>query len=312
MSRKKSLEWQWQCLSTLGYKLALLLGWYSFLSMLSSLFIWLRNLAILGIFLVISLSVYATKIEPNWFQVVPIDINVPKLASSFEGFKIVQISDIHADDSMTPQKLSRIVKIVDKQEPDIIAITGDFFTRKPNKKSAELLKNNLIHLLPKEKTVAVLGNHDHYYNPQIMRKILKQSNVLELENSVYTVHRGEDVLSIAGVDDYWKQKARIDLVMEKLPAKGAAVIMAHEPDFADISAKSDRFALQMSGHSHGGQVRLPFFPPPVLPALAKKYPIGRYQVGNMVQYTNRGIGMGKPLIRFAARPEITVFTLSAS
>ena len=280
--------------------------------MLSSVLLWLRNLFILGVLLVVSLSVYATQIEPNWFQIVPIKVNVPQLAPEFEGFKIVQISDLHADDSMTPQKLGKIVRLVNKQQPDIIAITGDFFSRKPNRKAAELLETNSLHLLPREKTVAVLGNHDHYYDPQILRKILKRSNILELQNSVYTVRRGNAVLSVAGVDDYWKQKARLDLVMQQLPPTGAAVIMAHEPDFADVSVTAHRFALQMSGHSHGGQVRLPFFPPPVLPALAKKYPIGRYQVKDMVQYTNRGIGMGKPLVRFAARPEITVFTFSAS
>ncbi len=280
--------------------------------MVSLLLSWLRNLFIVSVVAIVSLSIYATQIEPNWFQVVQVKINVPKLATNFDGFKIVQISDLHADYAMTSQKFTKIVNLVDRQKPDIVAITGDFFSYEPSQKAAELLEKSLINLLPKEKTVAVLGNHDHYYDPQILRQILKKSNILELENSVYTIHRGEDVLSIAGVDDYWKRKARLDLVLEKLPQEGAAVIMAHEPDFADRSAATNRFILQMSGHSHGGQVRLPFFPPPVLPALAKKYPLGRYQVGDMVQYTNRGIGMGKPLVRLGSRPEITVFTLSAS
>ncbi len=280
--------------------------------MLSLLLAWLRNLFVVSVVAIVSLSVYATQIEPNWFQVVRVKVDIPQLASNFDGFKIVQISDLHADYAMTAQKFAKIVRLVDRQKPDIVAITGDFFSYQPSQKSAELLETSLIKLLPKEKTVAVLGNHDHYYDPQILRQILQKSNILELENSVYNIQRGEEVLSIAGVDDYWKQKARLDLVLQELPKKSIAVIMAHEPDFADLSAATKRFVLQMSGHSHGGQVKLPFLPPPVLPTFAKKYPLGRYQVGNMVQYTNRGIGMGKPLVRLGARPEITVFTLSAS
>lgn len=277
--------------------------------MFGKILIWLRNFLIFSIVTVVLVSTYATKIEPNWFQVVPVDITIPQLASSFEGFKIAQISDIHTDDSMNQKKLARIIELVDKQQPDIIAITGDFFTKSPDQESIDLLEENLANLLPKEKTIAVLGNHDHTYNPEIIRNIFNNSNILELNNSVYTIQRGEDKLNIAGVDDYWKRKSRLDLVMEQLPSDGVAVLLAHEPDFADVSSVENRFALQMSGHSHGGQVRIPFRLPPVLPPLGKKYPVGRYQVGNMVQYTNRGVGMVKPLVRFGSRPEITVFRL---
>ncbi|MBZ0286049.1 MAG: metallophosphoesterase, partial [Anaerolineae bacterium] len=85
--------------------------------------------------------------------------------------------------------------------------------------------------------------------------------------------------------------------------------LAHEPDYADISAATGRFDLQISGHSHGGQVVIPFIGPPVVPPYSKKYPLGRYQVGTMIQYTNRGVGMISPAVRFNCRPEITVFTL---
>ena len=277
--------------------------------MFSKIFVWLRNIFIVLVITVVAVSTYASKIEPNWFQVVPIDIAVPGLASSFEGFKIAQISDIHTDDSMNQKKLAKIVSLVDRQQPDVIAITGDFFSKRPNQEFINLLSSNLANLLPTEKTLAVLGNHDYYYDSQIIKDILRRSNIVELDNSVYTIQRGQNKLSIAGVDDYWKRRSRLDLVINQLPQDSVAVLLAHEPDFADISSAENRFALQMSGHSHGGQVRIPFLRPPVLPSLGKKYPVGRYQVGNMVQYTNRGVGMVKPLVRFGSRPEITVFTL---
>lgn len=277
--------------------------------MFGKILIWFRNLFLIVVVIVISIIIYAYEIEPNWFQIVPVNLTIPELSTNFEGFKIVQISDLHTDDSMNQSKLAKIIKLIDKQQPDIIAITGDFFTSEPNLEKIDLLENNLVNLLPKEKTVAVLGNHDHYYDSQIIKDVLQHSNILELDNSVYTIQRGEDKLNIAGVDDYWKRKSRLDLVMEQLPEDGVAILLAHEPDYADVSSVKNRFALQMSGHSHGGQVRIPFFTPPVLPPLGKKYPVGRYQVGNMVQYTNRGVGMVRPRVRFGSRPEITVFTL---
>jgi predicted MPP superfamily phosphohydrolase len=99
-------------------------------------------------------------------------------------------------------------------------------------------------------------------------------------------------------------------VVARLPAEGAAVLLAHEPDFADRSARSGRFDLQLSGHSHGGQVRL--FNQPLLPVPhGMKYRSGLYRVGKMIQYTNRGLGMGFPPVRINCRPEITVLTLRA-
>jgi uncharacterized protein len=277
--------------------------------MVRNILLWLRNIFIVLIILVVSIGIYATKIEPNWVEVVKVKVNIPELSANFVDFKIVQISDLHTDDSMTQKKLAHIVDLIELQQPDIIALTGDFFSREPNTEAINLLEKNLANLLPKEKIVAVLGNHDHSYNSQTVRDIFYHEDILELDNSVYTIQRGENKLNIAGVDDYWKQKSRLDLVMEQLPKDGIAILLAHEPDFADVSSVTNRFALQMSGHSHGGQVRIPFRNPPILPPFGKKYPVGRYQVGNMVQYTNRGVGMVKPLIRFGSRPEITVFTL---
>jgi len=264
---------------------------------------------IAAIVIIAVLGFYGSQVEPNWFQIVRVNIDLSELASAFDGFKVVQISDIHADDSMNQRKLAKIVKIINRQKPDAIAMTGDFSTLEPDAATTKLLEKGLAKLSAKEKTLAVMGNHDYFHNPQIVRGILKRDRILELKNSVYTVERGTDKLNFAGVDDYWGKQSRLDLVMQQLPQDGVAILLAHEPDFADVSSPKNRFALQISGHSHGGQVRIPFRKPLVLPLYGKKYPLGRYQVGSMIQYTNRGVGMVKPRFRFASRPEITVFTL---
>ena len=101
-------------------------------------------------------------------------------------------------------------------------------------------------------------------------------------------------------------------MLARLPRTGAALLLAHEPDFADITPPPGRFDLQLSGHSHGGQVVIPFLGPPTLPEIGEKYPSGRYQVGGMIQYTNRGVGMVRPHVRLNCRPEITLLTLHAA
>ena len=116
---------------------------------------------------------------------------------------------------------------------------------------------------------------------------------------------------MGGVDDVWSGIARLDVVLEKLPEDGAAILLAHEPDFADASAATGRFDLQISGHTHGGQVVVPFYGAPILPYLGQRYPAGLYQVGDMLQYTNRGVGMARIPIRINCPPEITLFTLES-
>jgi len=114
------------------------------------------------------------------------------------------------------------------------------------------------------------------------------------------------------VDDIWEGRVQLKALQTQVPHDGAAILLAHEPDFADKSSVTGRFDLQVSGHSHGGQVVVPFYGPPVLPFLGQKYPSGLYKVGDMFQYTNRGVGMARLPIRINCPPEITIFDLESA
>jgi predicted MPP superfamily phosphohydrolase len=107
----------------------------------------------------------------------------------------------------------------------------------------------------------------------------------------------------------WFGDIRLEDVTARLGDNSAAILLAHEPDFADRSEATGKFDLQISGHTHGGQIVIPFYGPPVLPHLGRKYPSGLYKVGNMFQYTNRGVGMHSLAVRFNCPPEITIFEL---
>jgi uncharacterized protein len=257
--------------------------------------------------------VYGILVEPDNLELKEVEIKLPHLASQFAGYRIVQFSDLHMGGWMNGERLRKVVDIVKAQNPDLVVITGDFFTgpvwSENLTRAAEEFVAEISRLTSDFTTLGVLGNHDYWSDAEEARKALRRCGVIEIGNGFYSLERDGQELHIAGVDDIWYEHDNLDEVLSKLPDTGAAILLAHEPDFADISAKTGRFGLQLSGHSHGGQIVLPFIGAPGLPRLAHKYPSGLYKVGDMWQYTNRGVGMSFP-IRFNCPPEITVFTLN--
>ncbi len=253
---------------------------------------------------------YVTKFETGWVKITSLSLILPRLHPAFDNYRIVHISDIHMETWMNRQRLTEPMRQVNAMKPDLIAITGDFATELLQRTPDDLI-DNLSLLEARDGVFAVLGNHDYWTNVYTIRSILKTSGITELPNAVHTLRRGQASLHIAGVDDYWEGHARLRNVLAQLPEDGAAILLAHEPDFAQISVASRRFDLQLSGHTHGGQVVLPGIGPFVLPMYGRKYPIGLYDLDGMLLYTNRGLGTARPQIRFNCRPEIAVLTLHA-
>ncbi len=253
---------------------------------------------------------YSAWVEPNRIEVTRVSVTLRRLARAFCGYRIVQLSDIHLGDWMDAVRMDDVVRRTNAQKPDLIAITGDFVTRRAYSHLPDLA-DVLSHLKARDGVVAVLGNHDHWSGAHLVRNMLAASGIHELANAARTIQRGGAQLHIAGVDDVMVGRDRLDLVLARLPESGAAILLAHEPDFADQSAMTGRFDLQLSGHTHGGQIVAPSIGPIQLPELGRRYPSGRYQVGEMIQYTNRGVGMVSPFVRFNCRPEISVFELHA-
>jgi hypothetical protein len=159
------------------------------------------------------------------------------------------------------------------------------------------------------RAVAVLGNHDHFNGPKIVEAGLKERGIAVPRNACFPLERGKDRIWIAGVDDVWVGAADLDRALRGIPANEATILLAHEPDFADDAASAP-VDLQLSGHSHGGQVRLPGIGALVLPEMAHKYPIGLNRVGHLQVYTNVGLGVINPPVRFLCPPEVTFLTLS--
>jgi len=245
------------------------------------------------------------------FQLEHVEVTITNLDPIFHDYCIVNISDIHLGQWISFKHLEGVVDLINNQKPDAITITGDFVSY-ILEEVAEDLEVALKKLNPKEISIAVLGNHDHWMGADKIREILKKCNIIDVSNDVYTLKRGEAQLHITGVDSVMLNKHRLDLVIEKLPEEGPAILLAHEPDFADVSSSTGRFSLQISGHSHGGQFIIPGLGTFIRGPHFIKYPHGKYQVGDMVQYTSRGLGTNIFWFRINCDPEITIFKLKSS
>lgn len=252
---------------------------------------------------------YAREVETRRVEVRPVELTLPRLAPEFDGYRIVQFGDLHLDDWSKPERLHRIVGRVNDQQPDLVAITGDFASYSAKEFDAGRLVEALRGLRARDGCVAILGNHDYLTDVKLVRRCMREGGITELVNSVRTLRRGDAALHIAGIDDVMEGESRLDLVLRELPEEGAAILLAHEPDFADVSSATRRFDLQLSGHSHGGQVAVPFLQRLVLPPFSQRYTRGLYDVRGMIQHTNRGIGFVHARLRFLCRPEITALTL---
>ena len=255
---------------------------------------------------------WAREVETRWLEVVPVTLALPRLAPEFDGYRVVQIGDLHLEDWTKPRRIERIVNLVNDQRADLIAITGDFLSYSANPGVPLRLTEVLERLEARDGVLAITGNHDYLADIDTVRRCLRESGVTELRNDVRTLKRGSAALHFAGIDDVMEGRSRLDLVLQKLPEEGSAILLAHEPDFADVSSATGRFDLQLSGHSHGGQVRMPIRGPVFLPPFSQRYSSGLYEVGEMLQYTNRGLGFVDARLRFLCRPEITVLTLESA
>jgi uncharacterized protein len=244
----------------------------------------------------------------DWVDTNHISIGISGLPQEFDGYRIVQISDFHLGTWLTREFLLDAVEQVNRQKPDLIAITGDFVTIKPERFLDDL--SAAVHSLSaQDGIIAILGNHDHWSDPELICKCLEQSGACVLANQIYPVQRDNETLYIAGLDDMMVGKEDLALILSALPDGKKAILLAHEPDYADISAQTSRFVLQLSGHAHGGQIVIPRRGPLYLPTHAKKYPLGLYNINGMLLYSNSGLGTAELQFRYNSRPEIAVLTL---
>jgi uncharacterized protein len=268
-----------------------------------------------------TLAADATIFEPNHPKVVQIEVPLARLPEAWDGLRVVQLSDFHHDKHFSVTPLRRAIDMVNSLHPDLVVLTGDFVTvpllahslqnQKRVADAAEPCALLLSRLYARFGTLAILGNHDADSDPNRIIDILHTHNISVLRNRSIPLEQGGKRLWLAGVDDVLEGRPDLDLALRQVPQNETVALLVHEPDFADTVARRP-VDLQLSGHSHGGQVRFPLIGAPYLPPLARKYPWGLRRIGPLTLYTNAGIGTIRVPVRFNCPPEITLITLRAA
>lgn len=247
---------------------------------------------------------YCFLVEPAWLALERVVVALRGLLPSLEGFRIALLADLHRGPQVGQEQVARAVDLAQRQGADMVLLAGDFVSQSAS--YAPSCAEELARLQAPAGVYACLGNHDYWTDSEAVTRALQRVGVRVLCNEAVPVAGG---LWVAAVDDVWEGHADLPAALEGVAAGATVVLLAHEPDFADEVASHGRVALQLSGHSHGGQVRLPLLGPPVLPYLARRYPAGLYRVGDMQLYVTRGVGLVAPPVRLNCRPEVTLLTL---
>lgn len=222
--------------------------------------------------------------------------------------RIAQLTDIHHGPTVSLGFVQHAVEMTRRLEPDLIALTGDFVYHgtefiAPCFRALGTLRAPLG-------VFGVLGNHDHRGDPWFTRQCMVREGIADLTNASRWVRRGRQALCIAGVADLWEDEPNLDQALAQVPAKAPVLLLAHNPDYAE-ELTDRRVGLMLSGHTHGGQVNLPLFGPPVLPSrFGQKYASGLVRDGWKQVFVSRGVGTIIPPVRFRCRPEIALITLT--
>jgi predicted MPP superfamily phosphohydrolase len=264
-----------------------------------------------------ALAVDTALIEPNRPRIVRKEIALRRWPARLEGFTIALLSDFHYDPYFSVHPLRASISMVNGLHPELIVLTGDFVSvpffgdNAKGASHAEPCAQLLRQMQAPYGLWSVLGNHDALTDPNRVTDSLLSVGIQVLANQSVPIEVKGARFWLGGVDDVLEGRADLDATLHKVPADDPVILLAHEPDYADHVVRY-RVDLQLSGHSHGGQVRVPLLRPLWLPALAKKYIWGLYKIGGLTLYTNPGLGtVGVPL-RMHCPPEITLLTLRPS
>jgi uncharacterized protein len=225
----------------------------------------------------------AILLAPNRPRIVRQEFFLPRWPERLSGFTVAVLSDFHYDPYFSIHPLRAAIAMVNRHHPDLIALTGDFVSVPPfgnwekAASAAEPCAGLLRRMSAPHGLWAVMGNHDDATDPEHVTRALQAVNIQVLANQSQPIERDGARFWLAGVNDVMSGTADLSKTMHGVPAGEAVVLLAHEPDFAD-EASQYPIDLQLSGHSHGGQIRIPFLPPLYLPELAKKYVWGTYHI----------------------------------
>ncbi|HWA99557.1 MAG TPA: metallophosphoesterase [Pirellulales bacterium] len=259
------------------------------------------------------LGIYTWQIEPHWLEIVRRPLPIANLPPELRGRTLLHLSDLHVGPQVSDAYIARVFETVRSLAPDIVVYTGDFTSRdtdvepQVSRVYADCVRGRLG-------TIGVLGNHDYGMNwsrPEIalrLTSILGDCGIHILRNEVAEIAG----LQFAGMDDLWAGHFACASTLAGLAPSKAAIVLSHNPDSVDKPGWDGYEGWILSGHTHGGQCKPPFLPPPLLPVRNRRYTSGVFELTqNRRLYISRGVGHLLQ-VRFNVRPEATLFELQAA
>lgn len=268
---------------------------------------------------------YVTQVEPNWIEVTNVDLPLPGLPDALDGFTIAQLGDFHLGRYVSAEDVRRSVRIANDLEHDLIVLTGDYVYGSAS--YGDACGRELASLRAQSGVFAVLGNHDVWTDADQVASNVAAAGIEVLRNQARALEVGSSRIWLLGVEDtgytagflggsfndfraVWQRaRGKLSTLLEEIPADEPRLLLVHNPDFTEM-LPAGRIDLALCGHTHGGQVRVPFLGRPVVPScFGEKYASGLVQGPMTLVYVNRGIGLIAPPVRFNCRPEVTLLHL---
>ena len=267
----------------------------------------LNGLVAAPLLAVAATSAYARLVEPHFYRISETDVFIRDLPERFENFRITQLTDIHHSRILGIDQVHHVVELAQQTKPDMFVLTGDYTTT--YRRFIEPCAEALGQLSAPEGVWAVLGNHDHYTDPELTTRALQRRHITVLENANTTLQRGPDSLQLSGIDDWSWNFTDWTSAFSGLKPSTPTILLSHQPSVLDLE-QTQNVALILSGHTHGGQVRLPGLGAPMRFATREmKYDRGLFQRGETQLYVSSGTGVIGLPVRFGVRPEIAVLRL---
>ncbi len=246
--------------------------------------------------------------EAGWIRIHRAALQVPRLPPPFSGTTLALLADVHHGPFTGIEYVQGLVQLTNALSPDIVMLAGDYVHRdgqyiEPCFKALANLKSPLG-------VFGVLGNHDHWHGARETSRAMRAGAIVEMTNSGVWIERDGARLRLSGVDDLWEGAQDLDRALADTRQSETAILLSHNPDFAE-TITDPRVGLVLSGHTHGGQVVLPFVGAPRVPSrYGQKYLHGLVKTPHTQVFITRGLGTVTPPLRFCCRPEITLITIT--
>lgn len=265
-------------------------------------------LAACGFLLGLVMAWRARFVAPYRAQVRQVVVRVPRKHRNLTGLVIAFVTDTHVGPHLAASELEPVVRSLEAIKPDLVLFGGDYICESPRFMVSAAPILGRMAATARFGAWGVMGNHDLSNIRERVMPPLEAAGIRILTNEAVGVDTGQGELWIVGIDDGLVGEVDLDAAFSQMPPDGAAICLWHEGDRVEESAPYGAF-LQLSGHSHGGQVRLPGLGSLAAPELGKRFPLGRYVIGDSELYVSPGLGMYRPPVRFNCPPELTIVRL---